>query len=77
MAQADGALTCQTRQGRARHGSALLLPAFWYHQVESFAAPGTLNVAVNHWFDGAPDEGGASPAAMHRILRAKLRVNCL
>ena len=58
-------------------GSALLLPAFWYHQVESFAPPGTLNVAVNHWFDGAPDDGGASPAAMHRILRSKLRVNCL
>ena len=27
--------------------AALLLPAYWHHQVESFAAPGQLNVAVN------------------------------
>ena len=31
-------------------GSALLLPAYWYHQVESFADPGSLNVAVNYWY---------------------------
>ena len=33
-------------------GSALVLPAYWYHQVESFAPPGGLNVAVNYWFQG-------------------------
>lgn len=31
-------------------GSALLLPAYWYHQVESLAEPGKLNVAVNYWY---------------------------
>ncbi len=31
-------------------GSALFLPAYWYHQVESFAEPGGLNVAINYWF---------------------------
>lgn len=52
-------------------GSALLLPAYWYHRVESFAPPGRLNVAINYWFD-APSGGAATPARLHRILRSKL-----
>ena len=34
-----------------REGDALLLPAYWHHQVESFTAPGQLNVAANYWFE--------------------------
>ena len=66
-------------------GEALLLPAYWYHEVESFAptpnAGGEdagegeggagLNIAVNYWFD-AQVEGGGLPSQLHRILRAKL-----
>lgn len=51
-------------------GNALLLPAYWYHEVESFAPPGRLNVAVNYWFDANVD--GAVPAYLHRVLRSKL-----
>ena len=67
---------------RLAQGSALLLPAYWYHQVESFAPPGRLNVALNCWFDGGAARGqeehgsAPSPAALHRVLRAKLRVDC-
>lgn len=61
-------------------GSALLLPAYWYHEVESFAEPGELNVAVNYWFEkeqrAGTALGGALPGSMHRILRAKLRRDC-
>ncbi len=79
-------------------GSALVLPAYWYHQVESFAPPGGgLNVAINYWLEdeGEADGGGGSVvltgdrratgeaggvararAFMHRVLRAKLRVDC-
>lgn len=31
-------------------GDAILLPAYWYHEVDSFASPDTLNVAVNYFF---------------------------
>ena len=44
-------------------GSALVLPAYWYHQVESFAPPnGGLNVAINYWLEdeGEADDGGDS-----------------
>ena len=34
-----------------REGDALLLPAYWHHQVNSTAAPGKLNVAANYWFE--------------------------
>ena len=54
-------------------GSALLLPAYWYHQVESFAPPGRLNVAINYWFNA--EVGGGAPSHLHRTLREKLRVD--
>ena len=55
-------------------GCALLLPAYWYHHVESLAAPGQLNVAVNVWFDS--NAGGGAPATLHRVLRERLHVDC-
>jgi hypothetical protein len=57
-------------------GCALLLPAFWYHQVTSHAdEPEThdddgampLNVAVNYWWSG-----GYAAATRHGILRDRL-----
>ena len=54
-------------------GCALLLPAYWYHRVESFAPPDRLNVAVNVWFD--EDVGGGAPAHLHRQLRKVLHVD--
>ena len=55
-------------------GCALLLPAYWYHRVESSAPPDRLNVAVNVWFDA--DVGGGAPARLHRMLRERLVVDC-
>lgn len=55
--------------------AALLLPAYWYHQVSSSCAPsapnGGLNIAVNYWFSG-----GGTAAVRHAILRDHLRVRC-
>ncbi len=52
-------------------GDALLLPAFWYHEVESFCdAPDELNLAVNYWW-----RGGSAISIRHRILRERLRAN--
>ena len=61
-------------------GSALLLPAFWYHEVEStqvdHAAAASAeaavrsarpNVAVNVWFDG-----GTAARIRHGVLRERL-----
>ena len=58
-------------------GDALVLPAYWYHQVESHS-PGTggdadgvqLNVAVNYWWST-----GAAPATLHGALRERVRAN--
>jgi hypothetical protein len=56
-------------------GAALLLPAYWYHQVSSACAPaapnGGINIAVNYWFSG-----GGTAAVRHAILRDHLRVRC-
>lgn len=55
-------------------GDALLLPAYWYHQVERFAPEaGALNVAVNVWFESA-DVGG-SATRLNRMLRERLYVH--
>ena len=54
-------------------GCALLLPAYWYHRVESHAAEGQLNIAVNVWFDA--EAGGGVPSRLHRLLRERLRVD--
>jgi len=54
-----------------RAGEALLLPAYWYHQVESFAEPGSLNVAVNFWF-----QGHSLATRLYRTLRENLFINC-
>merc|ERR1712086_524676 len=54
-------------------GCALLLPAYWYHRVESHAAEGQLNIAVNVWFDA--EAGGGVPGRLHRLLRERLRVD--
>ena len=53
-------------------GDALVLPAYWYHRVESEASPGKLNVAVNVWFDA----GVGTLARRHRALREWLHVDC-
>ena len=51
-------------------GSALVLPAYWYHQVESgTACPGQLNVAINYWFST-----GTAHQSLHKRLRDHLRV---
>ena len=52
-------------------GAALLLPAYWHHQVESFAAPGQLNVAVNYWF-----QGHSLATRLYRTLRENVFINC-
>ena len=52
-------------------GDALLLPAYWYHQVDSFAPPGKLNVAVNFWF-----QGHSLATRLYRTLRENLFINC-
>ena len=52
-------------------GDALLLPAYWYHQVDSFAPPGRLNVAVNYWF-----QGHSLATRLYRTLRENLFINC-
>ena len=64
-------------------GSALLLPAYWYHQVESFVdAEDTdvedscpLNVAINYWFS-REEEAPPAPSYVHRKLRERLRIEC-
>ena len=53
-------------------GDALILPAYWYHQVESEAEPGRLNVAVNYWWST-----GAAPATWHGALRERVRARSL
>jgi hypothetical protein len=46
-------------------GGALLVPAGWFHQVESFAVePSGLCVAINYWFSS-----GELPAILHAIMR--------
>uniref|UniRef100_A0A7S4B0B4 Cupin-like domain-containing protein n=1 Tax=Chrysotila carterae TaxID=13221 RepID=A0A7S4B0B4_CHRCT len=52
-------------------GSALILPALWYHQVDSFAEPGQLNVAVNYWF-----QGHSLATRFYRTLRENVFINC-
>ena len=52
-------------------GDALLLPAYWYHQVDSFASPDGLNVAVNYWF-----QGHSLATRLYRTLRENLFINC-
>jgi len=52
-------------------GSALLLPAYWYHQVESFAEPGKLNVAINYWY-----QGHSLATRLYRTLRENVFINC-
>lgn len=51
-------------------GDALLLPAYWYHQVESFAEPDRLNVAVNYWF-----QGHSLATRLYRTVRENLFIN--
>ena len=54
-------------------GSALVLPAHWYHQVESGTArPGQLNVAINYWFST-----GTAHQSLHKRLRDHLRIDCV
>ena len=45
-------------------GAALLLPAGWFHQVESFAPPTGLNVAIQYWF-----RDGALSGVLHAVMR--------
>ena len=52
-------------------GDALLLPAYWYHQVDSYAEEGKLNVAVNYWF-----QGHSLATRLYRTLRENLFINC-
>ena len=48
-----------------REGDALLLPAYWYHEVESTAAePSALNVAINLWF-----ETSSRVSLLHSVMR--------
>ena len=70
-------------------GDALLLPAFWYHEVESsISTPAQLNVAVNIWFSSehgsTTTPGGLDhahthapkhvpPSRLHRVLRQRLQ----
>ena len=62
-------------------GDALLLPAYWYHEVDSFcdeddaisaAESGSvpLNIAANYWW-----RSSAPVAIRHGILRERLRAN--
>lgn len=49
-------------------GSALLLPAFWYHEVESHVdSDDAPNVAVNVWWDS-----GTAAGMRHGVLRDRL-----
>mmetsp|Transcript_26791 Transcript_26791/g.86494 ORF Transcript_26791/g.86494 Transcript_26791/m.86494 type:complete len:133 (-) Transcript_26791:145-543(-) len=53
-------------------GSALLLPAYWYHQVESFTdGPDSMNVAINFWF-----QGHSLATRLYRTLRENVFINC-
>ena len=52
-------------------GDALILPAYWYHQVDSYAPPDRLNVAVNYWF-----QGHSLATRLYRTLRENLFINC-
>ena len=52
-------------------GDALLLPAYWFHQVDSAAPPDRLNVAVNYWF-----QGHSLATRLYRTLRENLFINC-
>ena len=52
-------------------GDMLYLPAFWYHQVDSFASPDGLNVAVNYWF-----QGHSLATRLYRTLRENVFINC-
>jgi hypothetical protein len=52
-------------------GDAFVMPAYWYHQIESFAPPGGLNVAVNWWF-----QGHSLATRLYRTLRENLFINC-
>jgi len=52
-------------------GDALLLPAYWYHQVESFAEPDHLNVAINYWF-----QGHSLATRLYRTMRENVFTNC-
>mmetsp|Transcript_1533 Transcript_1533/g.3287 ORF Transcript_1533/g.3287 Transcript_1533/m.3287 type:complete len:80 (+) Transcript_1533:100-339(+) len=54
-----------------RQGDALFLPAYWYHQVDSFAEPGKLNVAVNYWY-----QGHSLATRLYRTFRENLFINC-
>ena len=54
-----------------RPGDALLLPSYWYHQVDSYAEPDKLNVAVNYWF-----QGHSLATRLYRTLRENLFINC-
>lgn len=49
-------------------GDALVLPAYWYHEVDSLAGDGGLNIAINYWWNE-----GAAPATLHGALRERLR----
>ena len=45
--------------------SALLLPAYWYHEVRSLSGGASgLNIAVNFWFDTA-----APATVLHSVMR--------
>uniref|UniRef100_A0A7S0IZ20 JmjC domain-containing protein n=1 Tax=Calcidiscus leptoporus TaxID=127549 RepID=A0A7S0IZ20_9EUKA len=52
-------------------GAALILPAYWYHQVESFAEPGKFSVALNYWF-----QGHSLATRLYRTLRENVFLNC-
>ena len=52
-------------------GDALILPAYWYHQVDSYAPPDRLNVAVNFWF-----QGHSLATRLYRTLRENVFINC-
>lgn len=52
-------------------GDALLLPAAWYHQVESFSDDDGLCIAVNYWF-----QGNSLATRLYRTVRENLFINC-
>lgn len=53
-------------------GDALLLPAYWFHQVDSYTdRRDSLNVAVNYWF-----QGHSLATRLYRTLRENLFINC-
>jgi len=68
---------------RVRAGDALLLPAYWYHQVESWnderdQGDSLVNIAINYWFDGSKGKDAKAaakwPSKLHEELRGKLMV---